>query len=166
MKLLLLFLSFITLNANEFPLIQPISVERSVSSTILPVKKEPVISKTPQKKTNTSTHTQKLKIDFLANSATIKKSALPVLEDLAKNLLHHKLYQAVIYGYTDSWGDKEKNRLLSQERANNVIQILEKMGVSSTRLTAIGMGKQNPIADNDTKEGREANRRIEALIIK
>ena len=169
MKLFTLILFFTVLSANEFPLIQPISVERASHKNIPAQQVAPDSHKKPKEQTikisQTTTNTKILHIKFLANSATIQKSTLPELEDFANYLMKNKGFQVVIYGYTDSSGDTDKNIYLSQQRAKSVTTFLESFGISSTRLTAIGMGKQNPIADNDTTQGRETNRRIEALII-
>ncbi|MMZ64144.1 Peptidoglycan-binding protein ArfA [compost metagenome] len=69
-----------------------------------------------------------------------------------------------IEGYTDSSGDMRHNMKLSQQRANTVKKALVAYGVQARRITAVGKGSLNPIADNDTPEGRAKNRRIEAVI--
>ncbi len=74
-------------------------------------------------------------------------------------------YQVIIYGYTDSVGDENDNKTLSQKRANTVKKGLMTLGVSATKLTAIGRGEESPIADNTDAEGREKNRRIEIELI-
>ena len=81
-------------------------------------------------------------------------------------LKKNKSYQVIIYGYTDSIGDKIKNKLLSQRRANAIKEGLMSHGISATKLTAIGKGEANPIADNMYAKGREKNRRIEIELIK
>jgi len=169
-QLSLLF-AFYALQANEFPLVQPISVERAPLNQVVQKKQEPtitkkVVKKVPKKKANnTKTDTIVLNIKFQNNSVKLKENSTQVLEEFSTSLLENKASQVVIYAYTDSSGEKEANLILSQKRANAVIDFLHKTGVSSTRLTAIGMGEKDPIADNTTEEGRETNRRIEALII-
>ena len=74
-------------------------------------------------------------------------------------------YQVIIYGYTDALGDTEANKELSQERANAVKEALTRYGISLTRLTSIGKGEENPIADNTSSEGRAKNRRIKVELI-
>ena len=86
-------------------------------------------------------------------------------EKFAKFLNLNKGYQAIIYGHTDSKNKSGKNKEISQNRANSVKDALVKAGVSESRLTAIGMGCKNPIADNATPEGRAKNRRIEVELL-
>ena len=64
-------------------------------------------------------------------------------------------------GHTDAQGAAETNRDLSQRRAIAVREVLIQMGVTSTRITAVGYGEDQPIADNATAEGRAKNRRVE-----
>jgi OOP family OmpA-OmpF porin len=72
---------------------------------------------------------------------------------------------AVIEGHTDNVGDGEYNRGLSQRRAESVVNhLVEAYGIDRTRLSAKGYGMANPVADNATDAGRQANRRIEAII--
>ena len=68
-------------------------------------------------------------------------------------------------GYTGSQGREEMNKALSQRRADAVLSALLARRVLTTNLTAHGYGEENPIADNDTEAGREANRRIEFRLI-
>ncbi len=70
-----------------------------------------------------------------------------------------------IEGHTDSHGSDEKNMLLSQERADAVNQYIQaNMGLAAARINAVGYGESRPIANNETKEGREKNRRIEVIL--
>jgi OOP family OmpA-OmpF porin len=72
---------------------------------------------------------------------------------------------AVIEGHTDNVGDAEYNRDLSQRRAESVVNhLVETYGIDRSRLTAKGYGMANPVADNATDAGKQANRRIEAII--
>jgi OOP family OmpA-OmpF porin len=70
-----------------------------------------------------------------------------------------------IGGYTDSGGGTGRNQILSQIRAQAVVDYLVNAGIAADRLTAVGYGETNPIASNDTEEGRAQNRRIEFKIV-
>ncbi|MFT5659849.1 MAG: OOP family OmpA-OmpF porin [Sulfurimonas sp.] len=106
-----------------------------------------------------------LKINFKAKEFIIMDDTLPEVENFALFLLDNKSYQAIIYGYTDSENSTGNNKQLSQKRANAVMEVLIGHGVKLTRLTAIGMGSKNPIAENSTPEGRAKNRRIEIELL-
>jgi len=72
---------------------------------------------------------------------------------------------AVIEGRTDNVGREESNLRLSTKRAESVrTYLIEDFGIAANRLTARGYGSSRPIADNATPEGRQKNRRIEAVI--
>jgi OOP family OmpA-OmpF porin len=72
---------------------------------------------------------------------------------------------AAIEGHTDNVGNAEYNGGLSNDRANSVRQyLIDKFGIDASRLTAVGYGLNRPIADNNTEEGRQKNRRVEAVI--
>ena len=67
-------------------------------------------------------------------------------------------------GYTDAIGSVPYNQRLSERRANAVKEYLQRHGVSATRMTGRGFGKSNPVATNDTAEGRAQNRRVELIV--
>jgi OOP family OmpA-OmpF porin len=70
-----------------------------------------------------------------------------------------------IEGHTDNFGTNEYNQKLSEERAKSVRQyLIDKFGINGSRLTAVGYGEEKPIATNDTEEGRQKNRRVEAVL--
>jgi OOP family OmpA-OmpF porin len=84
---------------------------------------------------------------------------------VADFMKEHPTSTAVIEGYTDNVGTAEHNLDLSQRRAEGVVHYLvDKLGIDSSRLVAKGYGMSNPIADNATEEGRQKNRRIQAVI--
>jgi outer membrane protein OmpA-like peptidoglycan-associated protein len=74
--------------------------------------------------------------------------------------------RVVIEGHTDSRGDDESNKKLSQARAQSVMQFLQSQGVEGNRMTSVGKGESLPIASNETAEGRANNRRVEIVINK
>jgi len=104
-------------------------------------------------------------ISFLPDSAAIAASSYPVLEQAVKILQEHPSVRVEIAGYTDTSGDLEKNRRLSQQRAEAVLSYLQEKGVLRERLQARGYGPEAPIADNQTPQGRARNRRVEFHIL-
>jgi len=107
--------------------------------------------------------TNQLKFDF--NSATIKEEYTPILEKL-KNYIEAKNEKISITGYTDSKGTKEYNKELSLRRAESLEEKLIELGLSPDKIVETkGNGDNNPVASNDTEEGRAANRRIEVQFI-
>ncbi len=106
-----------------------------------------------------------LKVNFQSGKSTILKNSFSKIEEFANFLNENSGYQAIIYGYTDSINKTGNNKKLSQKRANAVMDALIEYGIKLTRLTAIGMGCKNPIADNETYEGRAKNRRIEVELL-
>ena len=88
--------------------------------------------------------------------ATLDKVAV-VLKDFPKTAI-------VVEGFTDSTGSNEHNQELSQRRATAVSGYFVDSGVPAARLTALGYGEAHPVADNDTVEGRQQNRRVAVLI--
>lgn len=102
-------------------------------------------------------------ITFASASADIDPESLATLDALA-DVLRESAAQVLIAGHTDTDGDPDDNLLLSQQRAEAVVDYLTEAGIDPARLTAQGFGGSFPVADNITKEGKAANRRIEALI--
>lgn len=106
-----------------------------------------------------------LKVNFDSNSDVVKSEYLPEIRKVADFLEQYENTVAVIEGHSDSSGAADYNKALSQRRADAVVKVLvEKMGVSRTSLSAIGYGEERPIADESTREGRLANRRVVAEI--
>lgn len=97
-------------------------------------------------------------IQFKTNSAMIDGSE-QLLEDLSR-IANACPGQLTVEGHTDSRGSAEINKVLSQARADSVLDALTRLGVEADRLVSIGYGEQHPIAGNETTEGRAANRRI------
>jgi OOP family OmpA-OmpF porin len=100
------------------------------------------------------------KFDF--NRAVIKKESGSLLSEVAKVMNDHpEIKRVTVEGHTDSVGSSQLNKVLSQQRAEAVVKWLVDHGVAKERLSAQGMGKENPIMPNDTDAGRAANRRVE-----
>ncbi len=107
-----------------------------------------------------------LNINFAHDSSEIESSSFGIVQEYADFLNKHTIYNSKIIGHTDNTGDANYNLNLSDKRANAVKEMLIEKGISADRLTSSGEGETNPIANNDTKEGRSHNRRIEATLIK
>jgi len=105
------------------------------------------------------------KIEFAPGSTDVDDSASDTLDRIAKALSDCEDMQMEIGGHTDSQGGEDMNQQLSQARANSVLDALLARRVTGVRFTAKGYGEIEPIADNDTAEGRDANRRISFKLI-
>jgi OOP family OmpA-OmpF porin len=105
-------------------------------------------------------------VNFAFDKSDLLPESYPVL-DKAVQLLNDRADANVeIQGYTDYIGTVDYNQQLSVERAQTVKAYLVSKGIAETRLTTVGYGKGNPVADNDTEEGRAMNRRIVFKIVK
>jgi outer membrane protein OmpA-like peptidoglycan-associated protein len=105
-------------------------------------------------------------VHFATGSSTILPDSFPMLQEIA-NLLkaNPQIRRMSIEGHTDDRGGNEMNLKLSQGRTQSVLTWLVQHGVESNRLEAHGYGEERPIADNNTEEGRAANRRVEFKIV-
>lgn len=106
------------------------------------------------------------KISFEPGSATIDAGALGTMDEIAEVLKKCGDLLLEIQGHTDSQGREEMNLALSQSRAQSVLNELRARRVLTASFTAKGYGEARPVEDNDTEEGREANRRIEFRLIR
>jgi OOP family OmpA-OmpF porin len=101
-------------------------------------------------------------INFKSGSSQIPRESMPVLEQSASAIKSAPAGTVLeVGGYTDNRGNPEANRKLSQQRADSVRRFLIDKGVGADSLVAKGHGDSNPIASNDTEDGRFRNRRIE-----
>ena len=104
---------------------------------------------------------------FASDSAEVPESMEPFLKTAAADLKQLKAGHVLeIAGYTDNTGDAALNLALSQKRAESVREALIKYGADPDMLVAKGYGEADPIANNDTAEGRLKNRRIEYHVVK
>ena len=109
----------------------------------------------------------KVKIEnlfFATNKTYILPQSEQAMSDLAAFLLENPSVTIHITGHTDAVGSDEANQILSEGRANAVRADLIKRGVAAERMTAEGKGEREHVADNDTEEGRQLNRRVEFTI--
>ena len=106
-------------------------------------------------------------VNFASDSAEVPESMAPFLKSAAADLKQLKAGHVLeIAGYTDSTGDAALNLALSQKRAEAVREALIKYGADPDMLVAKGYGEADPVASNDTAEGRLKNRRIEYHVVK
>jgi OOP family OmpA-OmpF porin len=109
--------------------------------------------------------TESRKITFEPGSTAISGEAANVMDDIAEILQKCADLRIEIAGYTDSQGSEEGNLRLSQQRADAVLDALRVRRVPVSTFRSMGYGEADPIADNETETGREANRRIEFRLI-
>jgi outer membrane protein OmpA-like peptidoglycan-associated protein len=103
---------------------------------------------------------------FEFDSAKINPNAMQLVDKLASVMMHYPNLNVAVVGYTDNTGNFNYNIKLSERRANAIVGQLVKDGVSSNRLAGVGVGPLNPIASNETEEGRAQNRRVELVLIR
>ena len=104
------------------------------------------------------------KVLFAYDRSDLNATAKSNLDKLNAILVKYPETNITIIGHTDSKGSDSYNQTLSETRANSVTTYAGQNGVNKTRLTAMGKGESDPIAVNDTEEGRASNRRVEFVI--
>ena len=106
-------------------------------------------------------------VNFRVGSSVLNPIAKTKLDELATKALNSKAYVLEVTGHADSTGSTERNRTLSQRRADAVIRYLVEQHKIPLRriITPYGFGELEPIADNKTREGRAQNRRVEVKIL-
>jgi len=105
-------------------------------------------------------------IQFAFGSATFTEGTPPVLNDIVAIILKYPKANFSVQGHTDSIGTKDFNQGLSERRANAVVDYLSSRNVSSSRLSASGLGETMPIDTNVNSAGRANNRRVEIHFMK
>jgi OOP family OmpA-OmpF porin len=103
-------------------------------------------------------------VNFDFDKANIRPDAKVILDEAASILGRNPDVAVSVDGYTDSIGTDAYNMKLSQRRADSVKTYLVGKGVSASRLTTHGFGESNPVASNETKDGRAMNRRVELKV--
>lgn len=102
---------------------------------------------------------------FATNSSTLSDASKNALRNFANSLKANPDTDIKIIGYTDNTGKVDYNQTLSEKRARSVYDYLMQQGISSNRMVYEGRGIHDPIATNDTAEGRALNRRVEIIIV-
>ncbi|RII27075.1 MAG: flagellar motor protein MotB [Geobacter sp.] len=102
---------------------------------------------------------------FATGKAEIRSNAQRSIDKLAAFLTSQPNRNVVIEGYTDSVGSDKYNLDLSEKRAESAKNELVARGIDGGRITTRGFGKRDPVASNDTPEGRQLNRRVEVIIL-
>ena len=104
------------------------------------------------------------KIRFATKRADIDPDSAGILDHLIETALRCPTTNIEVAGHTDADGEDSFNQALSEKRAQAVIDYLVKAGLPATRFTPVGYGATQPLAGNDTDEGKAQNRRIEFLV--
>src|ERR1051325_465270 len=106
--------------------------------------------------------TNDILFDF--NSSALRSESRETLRELANNFRQYPDEEVSVEGHTDNVGSDEYNQRLSEQRAFSVRDYLVDQGMPTERVSAVGFGKTQPKATNDTPEGRQVNRRVEIHI--
>ena len=105
-------------------------------------------------------------VHFETGKSTIKRKSYPILDAVVEVMnANAQILKIRVEGHTDDRGSDDMNLKLSDDRAAAVMKYLVDKGVSERRLDAVGYGETKPIKDNETAEGRAANRRVEFTIM-
>lgn len=103
-------------------------------------------------------------VNFEFDKSRLTANARTILDGVGDALTTAPTVTVEIGGHTDAKGTDEYNQKLSERRAQSVVQYLVGKGIDSGRMTSVGYGESQPVADNETDEGRELNRRVELKI--
>jgi outer membrane protein OmpA-like peptidoglycan-associated protein len=104
-----------------------------------------------------------LYINFDTGKSIIRDESKPIIDQIVKMLRSNPEFKLSVEGHTDNVGIPASNKTLSEERAKSVISAIVSQGISADRLSPVGYGQDNPIADNNTGEGKAKNRRVELV---
>lgn len=153
-------------------LAEPLKTDKSsVAKTELPVSPAAPAEKAPRgilpriAGSSSGKHINTEPILFNTGLAKLREVSMKPLDGLAALLMEQADLKVMIIGHTDNLGVEAANQKISAERAAAVREYLVSKGIEASRLDSKGMGSTSPIASNDTQLGRQANRRIEFLVI-
>jgi OOP family OmpA-OmpF porin len=144
----------------------PVPAAESVAAELVqPVAaSEPALSNSGECRLVLEEFSSRNAILFQSGSAAVAPSSELALDELAADLKNCTASAVHIEGHTDAAGDNRKNLALSVARAEAVVAGLVARGIEPQRLYAVGYGETQPVADNDTDEGKRLNRRIVVTI--
>jgi outer membrane protein OmpA-like peptidoglycan-associated protein len=101
---------------------------------------------------------------FDTGKSDLRSGAREALARLSGIVLNYPSLRLAIEGHTDSTGGADFNQTLSEKRASAVRDFLVTQGLDAGSLSSLGLGVNNPVADNSTAEGRQKNRRVEIIV--
>ena len=104
-------------------------------------------------------------VTFATNSSDLSPAFFDVLNSVGKVLKELDKTVVEVAGHTDNTGSESYNQSLSERRAGAVSSYLQAQGTNSQRLITVGMGELRPVADNNTANGRQVNRRVEITMV-
>lgn len=104
-------------------------------------------------------------VNFAFDKATLTPEAKQTLDGVASQLAQNNHGILEVEGYTDSTGPASYNDKLSQRRADSVVRYLESKDIAPHRIFLIGLGENQPVAANTTRDGRKANRRVDLKVM-
>ena len=102
---------------------------------------------------------------FSPKSSEVEQKSIELVREIASLMIDMPELRLSVEGHTDDLGEPNENAKLSVARAQNVSRVIQANGVQPDRLVVHGFGATLPLADNDTDEGREQNRRVQFLVI-
>jgi flagellar motor protein MotB len=102
---------------------------------------------------------------FESDKAVLAEGSQKPLDQLVIQLFQNKTMKIEVRGYTDNVGDEESNQKLSEDRAKAIVDYLSSKRIEKDRLSFKGFGSKDPIASNDSEEGKKKNRRVEFVIL-
>ncbi len=108
---------------------------------------------------------RKIILDVRSGSASLTADGLRTLLNFIEKLEQYPDTRLLVQGFVSAKSNTPENIKISKERANNVQKLMQEKGIEAKRIEVVGMGNQEPIASNDTAEGRNKNRRVEVSII-
>jgi len=103
-------------------------------------------------------------ISFATGRSDVNSNFAPILNQFASSLNQNPVTTVTIVGHTDNTGSDATNNPLSMDRANSTRNYLAARGVANNRIATDGRGEREPIADNNTNDGRTKNRRVEIYV--